>query len=241
MKVGERVRHIEWHDPEYGEIVELLPNGRCSVVYPGGRSFSGIPLEAIESVEVELEKKRRDQAKLEVIKCLEAGELASAIAWYERECTDWWPVSEFEHQRIRCIEAIEAREAEMQQQRDAERRLQLKNQIVALLDAENYGEADQLHSNFCQGWWPLNEYEALKRDAMYAVSFAEVYRTSSLAILDIFFKNHQSEVGLSSNDYAALKLPKIAQKLEAMGITLDHEQLCAVARHEDRLLITARA
>lgn len=241
MKAGERVRHIGWHGPEYGEIVELLQNGRCSVVYPDGRSFSGIPLEAIESVEVEIEQKRRHQAKLEVIKCLESGDLASAIAWYERECTDWWPVSEFEHQRIRCIEAIETREAEMQQQREAERRLQLKSQVVALLDAENYGEANRLHGNFCQGWWPLNEYEALKRDAIYAVSFADVYRASSLADLDNFFKKHQGVVNLASEDYAMLKLPKIARALGAMGITLDHEQLCAVARPEDRLLITARA
>lgn len=182
MRVGERVRHVGWPGPDYGELIELLPGGRCTVVYSDGRWFSGIPVDAVESVELEFEQRRLDRVRQE------------------------W-----------------------------------KNLVVALLDAENHAEADELHGNFCQDWWTLNEYETLKRDAMYAMRFAEVYRTSSLAVLDRFFKKYQDEVGLSSDDYAALKLPKIAQTLGLMGITLDHEQLCAVARPEDRFLITARA
>lgn len=122
MKLGERVRHVGWPGPNYGEIVELLPDGRCSVVYPGGHSYSGIKLEAIESVEVEIEQKRREQAKQDVIQRLESGDLASAKAGYERECADWWPISEFEAEHSRCIQAIEAREAALREHRELERR-----------------------------------------------------------------------------------------------------------------------
>lgn len=241
MKLGERVRHVGWHGPNYGEIVELLPDGRCSVVYPGGRSYSGIKLEAIESVEVEIEQKRREQAKQDVLQRLESGDLASAKAWYDSECADWWPISEFEAAHSRCIQAIEARKAALREQRELERREKLKSRVVALVDAENYTEADRLHSKSCQGWWPLNDYETLKHHAMYALRFADLYRNSSLAELDNFFKKHRSVVNLPVDDYVALKLPKVDRTLRAMGMTLDHEQLCAVARPEDRLLITARA
>ncbi|MBK7990916.1 MAG: hypothetical protein IPK05_13720 [Comamonadaceae bacterium] len=74
---------------------------------------------------------------------------------------------------------------------------------------------------------------------MYAQRFADIYRTASLADLDNFFKNHQGEVKLSADDYVALKAPRVDRALQAMGLTLDHEQLCANARPENRLLITA--
>lgn len=241
MKLGERVRHVGWSGPYYGEIVELLPGGRCSVVYPNGSSYSGIKLEAIKSVEAEIEQKRRDQARQDVIQHLELGDLATARALYDRECADWWPLSEFEAEHTRCNQVIEAREAALQEQQELERRRKLKRRVVALADAENFEEADRLHSKSCKDWWPLDDYETLKRHVIYALRFADVYRTSSLADLDNFFKQHQGVESLPIDDYVALKLPKVERTLRAMGITLDYEQLCAVARPEDRLLITARA
>jgi DNA helicase-4 len=252
MKVGERVRHVGWSGHDYGEIIELFPDGRCSVVYPDGSSYSGIRQEAIESVEVELEEQRRDQAKQQVISRLESGDLAGATAWYERECADWWPISEFEAQRLRCIQIAEAREAALGEQRiaqeaarreqlEVENRQQLKSQVSTLMDGGNYAGADRLYRDACQGWWPQNEYEMFRRGAMYAQRFADIYRTASLADLDNFFKNHQGEVELSADDYVALKAPRVDRALQAMGLTLDHEQLCANARPENRLLITARA
>lgn len=241
MKLGERVRHVGWSGPVYGELVELLPDGRCSVVYPGGHSYSGIKLEAIKSVEAEIEQKRRDQAKQDVIQYLESGDLASAKTCYDRECQDWWPIAVFEAERSRCKQVIEAREAAFQEQQELDRRRKLKSRVAALVDADNYAEADRLHNKSCRDWWPLDDYEALKYNAMYAVKFANVYKTSNLVNLDNFFKKHQSVVSFPIDDYVALKIPKVDQALRAMSMTLDHEQLCAVARPEDRLLITARA
>lgn len=241
MKLGERVRHVGWPSTSYGEIVELLPDGRCSVVYPNGSSYSGIKLETIKSVEAEIEQKRRDQARQDVIQHLEAGDLATAQAWYDRECADWWPLSEFEAEHSRCNQLIEAREVALREQRELERRRKLKRRVVALVDAKKFEEADRLHNKSCKDWWPLDDFETMKRQAMYALRFVDVYRTSSLADLDNFFKQHQGAENLPIDDYVALKLPKVEQTLRAMGISLDHEQLCAVARPEDRLLITARA
>jgi hypothetical protein len=143
MKVGERVRHVGWSGHDYGEIIELFPDGRCSVVYPDGSSYSGIRQEAIESVEVELEEQRRDQAKQQVISRLESGDHDSARGWYERECADWWPIAEFEAQRLRCIQIAEAREAALREQRiaqeaarreqlEVENRQQLKSQVIGI-------------------------------------------------------------------------------------------------------------
>ena len=241
MKLGARIRHVGWSGRLYGELVELFPDGRCSVVYPDGTTFSGIPLEAVESVEVELEQQRRDMAKQQVIGYLESGDCDSAKALYQRECTDWWPISEFDAHRSNCIHAAEARDAALRAQQEAQRRQQLKTKVEALLAFGKYSEADRLHGDQCQVWWPLKEYEVLTRGAMYAQRFLDVYRNSNLADLDIFFKKHQATVELTVEDYVTLKVPRIDRYLQSMEMTLDDEQLRANARPENRLLVTARA
>ena len=241
MKLGARIRHVGWSGRPYGELVELFPDGRCSLVYPDGTTFSGIPLEAVESVEVELEQQRRDMAKQQVIGYLESGDLDSAKALYERECTDWWPISEFDAHRSNCIHAAEARDAALRAQQEAQRRQQLKTKVEALLASGKYSEAHRLHGDQCQVWWPLKEYEVLKRGAMYAQRFLYVYRNSNLADLDVFFRKHQATGELTVEDYVTLKVPRIDRYLRSMEITLDNEQLRANARPENRLLITARA
>ena len=241
MKLGERVRHIGWSDQPDGELVELFPDGRCSVVYPDGRTFSGISLEAVESVECELEQQKRDLAKQQVISYLESGDVDAAKVLYESECSDWWSISEFETHRSNCVHAAQAREAAVRAQQEVRRRHQLKAQVEALLSSEKYAEADRLHDVQCHGWWPVTEYEVLKREAMYAQRFVHVYRNSSLADLDVFFKKHQGLMELSVEDYVTLKVPRIDQALQSIGVKLDEEQLRANARPENRLLITARA
>lgn len=241
MKLGERVRHIGWSEQLYGELVELFTDGRCSVVYPDGRSYSGIPLKAIESVEAELERQRLDLTKQQVIYYLEAGDHDAAKVLYESECLDWWSIAEFEVHRSNCVHAAQAREAALRAQQETQLRQQLKAQVEALLDSEKYLEADRLHRDLCQSWWLMTDYEELKRGALYAQQFVNVYRNSSLAELDVFFKKHQGVVKLSVEDYVTLKVPRIDRALQSMGVTLDVEQLRANARPEDRILITARA
>lgn len=241
MKLGEHVRHIGWSGHPYGKLVELFLDGRCSVVYPNGATYSGISQDAVESVEVELERQRRDLTKQQVICYLESGDHEAAKALYESECADWWSILEFEVHRSNCVHAAQAREVALRAQQEAQRRQQLKAQVDALLISEKYLKADQLYRDQCRSWWLLTEYEELKRGAMYAQRFVDVYRNSSLAELDKFFKKHQGVVELSVEDYVTLKVPRIDRALQSMGMTLDMEQLRANARPEDRLLITARA
>lgn len=172
--------------------------------------------------------KKRMDALGEVFSALEKDEIHGE-EFFERFASRFLSRQDFEAAKTKFVEER------------AVRRQELKSQVVALIDAENYAEADRLHRDACQEWWPANEYEIFKRGAMYAQRFVDIYRNASLADLDNFFKSHQGEVGLSADDYVALKVPRVNRTLQAMDMTLDHEQLCANARPENRLLITARA
>ncbi len=122
VKVGERVRHVGWsEDHPYGELTELLPDGRCVVVYPNGSTYSWIPLAALESVEVALELKRKRLVKQRVVEFLESGDFAAAKSEYDAECADWWPLAEFEAHRATCVHAA---------------------QVAALLDSQHTGASE---------------------------------------------------------------------------------------------------
>lgn len=124
MKIGDRVRHVGWPvDSLYGEVTELFSGDRCTVVYPDGSTYSWIPVNAVESVEAELERKRRKLAKQQVIELLESGDFAAAKANYDNGCAGWWPLAEFETRRASCIHAAQAREAKLLALQKAERKI----------------------------------------------------------------------------------------------------------------------
>ena len=242
MKVGDHVRHVgRPADSLYGEVTQIFSGDRCTVVYPDGSTYSWISLDAVESVEAELERKRRKLVKQQVINLLESGDFSAAKTEYDSECAGWWPLAEFEAHRANCVHAAQARDAKLLALQKAERKIQLVSQVESLLNSANYSEADDLYKGHCQHWWPLAEYDALKRGAMFAQRFVELYRNASLAELDDFYKSHQASVDLPVEDFVTLKVPKVDTILMSMAILLDDEQIRANARPEDRLLITARA
>lgn len=242
MKIGDRVRHVGWPvDSLYGEVTELFSGDRCTVVYPNGSTYSWIPVNAVESVEAELERKRRKLVKQQIIELLESGDFAAAKANYDNDCAGWWPLAEFETRRASCIHAAQAREAKLLALQKAERKIQLQKQVECLLDSANYVAADDLYANKCQDWWPMTEYEVLKRGAMFTQQFVELYRNGNFAALDHFYKIHQAGIDLPIEDFVTLKVPRVDAILQAMGMSLDDEQLRANAYPADRLLITARA
>ena len=242
MKIGDRVRHVGWPaDSPYGEVIQFFDGDRCTVVYPDGSTYSWIPLDSIESVEAELERKKRKLVKQQVIELLESGDFAAAKATYDAGCSGWWPLAEFEAHRESCLHAAQAREAERLALQKAERQIQLACQVEGLLDSGNYVAADDLYAKECRGWWSLTEYEALKRGAMFAQRFVEFYWNASLSELDHFYKSRQASVDFPVEDFVTLKAPKVDAILKSMGVMLDDEQVRSNAHPEDRLLITARA
>lgn len=123
--------------------------------------------------------------------------------------------------------------------RVAQARDSLRHQVHALLDAANYDEADRLYQARCADWWEQLDYEAAKIGARFVHHFVETYHSGSLRELDALFQERHNTVDLSTEDFVALKLPKVRSHLA--DIELDEEQERANARPEARFLIKARA
>lgn len=120
VKIGEKVRHKTRSDIGVGELVEIYPNGTCQVQFPAC-CFSGIPLEAVVSVEEEMhfaaiaakaEQERKaanEQAfqlelarkaiQREVASFLDSGNCSEAERLYEKHCGDWWPRTDFDAEK----------------------------------------------------------------------------------------------------------------------------------------------
>jgi DNA helicase-4 len=253
MKVGDYARHVGRPDESpYGEITELSSEGRCTVVYPDGTTYSWIPLTSVESVEAGLERQRRQQAEMlakqagmlakqQVMNLLNSGEFDAATKLYNIKCTDWWPFLDFKAYRTNCMKAAAAQEVEQKALFEAQRRQRITSEVEILLNSSKYSEADHLHAEQCQDWWPLAEYESMKQGARFVQRFVELYRGGSLKELDQFYRSCQTSVDIPVQDYVTLKVPKVDAILRSMDITLDDEQVRAIAHPEDRLLITARA
>ena len=242
MKIGDRVRHVTWPvDSPYGEVTQIFSDERCTVAYPEGSIFTWIPFDAVESVEPELERKRRSLVKQQVSDLLESGDFESATVKFKNECVDWWPWAEFEAYRSNFIHVAKAREAELLALHEAERRLKLVGQVEELLASAKYTAADVLYGERCESWWPVKEYEISKQGALFVQGFVEVYLSANLAELDDFYKKRHSSVDLSVADYVSLKVKRVSAVFQSMGILLDDEQIRANSHPDHRLLITARA
>lgn len=136
--------------------------------------------------------------------------------------------------------ALESVESEFLAREEQERKLKCQANIIDLLYAYRFEEADHAYTEQAQAWWSTAEYEYIKAYALFAKQFVETYENSSLAALDALYKNKQN-IEMPMHEYMGLKTPRVQQLLLAMNVKLDEQQLAACSRPEDRLLITARA
>lgn len=82
---------------------------------------------------------------------------------------------------------------------------------------------------------------AMAREAQFVHFFVKTYFNGSMADLDAIYINRSDPDKLSTEDYIALKLPKVRSHLAEIGMKLDEEQERVNARPESRILIKARA
>ena len=240
VNIGERVRHRTRNDCGIGELVEIYPDGLCKAVFPSG-TFSGIPLDALVSVEEEIRIENQRRSKEAVLTLLNADNYDGAEECYKEQCAEWWNRNEYETEIRRARENQARRAAEREARKVAESREKLRRQVNAFLDSAHYGEADRLYQAHCADWWEQPDYEADKVRAQFVHCFIATYRSGSLAELDSLYRDRPENVNLSTEDFVALKLPKVHKRLAAVGMRLDEEQEYANARPESRLLIKARA
>lgn len=241
MKVGDRVFHGSFSlDLDIGELVEIYANGTCKAVFPYG-VYSGIPLECLVPAEHAFRLRVLSQVKNEILGLLESGEFDLATIEYEEKCTDMWDRSEFEDAKKNAFEAEAIRNVEKAAQDMALFRHETKQEIAALLDLEKYREADDCYRAQCQGWWPWSEYEALVIETKYRNEFVATYCSASLSELDSMYRGQPKNIDFPVEDFVSLKLTKVCKRLSGIGMDLDEEQSRAIARPENRLLITARA
>lgn len=196
-----------------------------------------------EALRREMEQRASAQrcAKNEVLALIRSGQYAAADDVYRNQCAHWWKRSEYD-EAVRIAKRDEARKVAEQEARDlAESRETLRRSIQAILDTTDFGEADRLYWAQCSDWWAQAAYEAAKMRARFIHQFIDDYHSGSLADLDALFRNRPDGIELSTEDFIALKLPKVRERLKAIRLRLDEEQERAIARPESRLLIKARA
>lgn len=241
MKVGDRVLHGSFSlDSDIGELVEIYANGTCKAVFPYG-VYSGIPIDDLIPAEKVYRLRMLSKVKTEVLELLQSGEFDLATNAYDEKCADLWDRVEFEAAKKKAIEAEAIRQAEKVAQALALSRRKTKQAIAALLDLEKYSEADNCYRAQCQGWWPRAEFETLVDETKYRHQFVEAYCSASLGELDSLYRDRLKNIDFPVEDFVSLKLPKVRKLLSAIGMDLDDEQVRAITRPEDRLLITARA
>lgn len=241
VKVGDRVLHgMLSPDSAIGELVEVYANGTCKAIFPYG-VYSGIPLEILIPAEQQFRLRMLSQVKDEILGLLQAGEFNLATTAYEEKCADLWDKGDFEIAKKEAVEAEALRQEEKAAQALVLFRQKIKQAIAQLLDLEKYSEAADSYRAQCRGWWPRPEFEALVTETKYRHQFVVSYCSASLSALDSLYRGRPTNVDFPVEDFVSLKLPKVRNRLLAIGMNLDDEQARANARPEDRLLITARA
>jgi DNA helicase-4 len=241
MNIGNKVRHKSRSDCGIGEVIEILPHGKCSVVFPNG-SFSGIPQDTLVSIEVELLAAARQQSKSAVLEMLVGFQYNQANKLYTELCSDWWPANEYHAALAVAKNEQEKQVAEDQARRNTNAREEVFKQVSLLLDEGSEGEADNLYQNKCTDWWSAATYEAEKACTRFVRRFVEIYQNGTLSDLDVAYNTRPDyATEINAEDFVKLKLPKLRRHLATLGVQLDEEQECANARPEYRLLIKARA
>jgi DNA helicase-4 len=221
-------------------LVEIYPDGTCKAEFPNG-VYSGIPLDGLIPAENQLRLRMLGKVKNEVLELLQSGEFELATNAYDEKCADLWDRAEFEAAKKMALEAEAIRQAEMAAQAQVLSRCKTMQEIAALLDLGKYDEADDCYLDYCQDWWPRDEFEALVAETKYRNQFVDSYCSASLSELDSLYRDRPKNIDFPVEDFISLKLPKVRKSLAAIGMELDDEQARANARPEDRLLITARA
>ena len=97
MNIGERVRHKSRPDCGIGEVIDIQPGRRCTVVFTSS-TFSDIPLDAVVSVEYELQaeyeaEKTRARFMCHFIETYRQGTLADLDAVYNTRPADLVEIS----------------------------------------------------------------------------------------------------------------------------------------------------
>lgn len=241
MKVGERVRHAARAEYGIGEVVEIFPNGTCTVRFENS-SFSGVSQQALFSAEEELLKTARRLLQERVQELLTARDYDAARALYDAECSDWWPAEEY----FEALNSARAEEAKLAAEQLAKKKIRARavarSRVEQLLDADCIGEADSLYERTCADWWSRDDYEAEKESANVARLLIEILNKGTLSELDAAYTELAKKgSGISAEEFAELKLNKVGRHLSKLGMRLDREQEKAIARPERMLLIRARA
>jgi len=210
VKIGDRVKHYRYGR---GVVERLVSRGLAEVRF--GRTLQYVEQNNLQSLdwpereaqvrkEREREERNRD-LRNRVFSFLERHEYASANSLYQEQCRDWWPLHEYDT-HVSDVKEAQARKA-------------AEDKVRSLLENNNYDEADQLYKRTCSGWWSPADYEAEKARAQFMYHFIDTYRHGTLADLDkLYIKRqilHLEE--FSTEDFVALKLPKIRGHLAAIA------------------------
>lgn len=257
VKVGDRVTHFRYGQ---GIVERMVSHGLVEVrfgaalQYVDQRSLLSLDGQAREAKarrdrerqKSEFEKIAARDAKRLVIKnkviaYLDGFDYETADSVYQERCREWWPISDYQVQISRAKAAQAQKVAEEEARNILIARKKIKRSIRGLLESGKFDEADLLYKRNCVDWWSREAYEEERLRAIYMYRFVSMYRDGSLADLDALFKDRQKIVEFTSEDFAFLKLPKLRNRLAAIGIKLDEEQERANARPEHRILIKARA
>lgn len=234
VKIGDRVKHYRYGR---GIVERLVSRGLAEVRF--GKTLKYVEQNNLQSLDwpereaqarKERERKERNRdLRNRVLSLLERYEYASANSLYQEQCRDWWPLNEYD--------------AHVSDVKEAQARKAAEDKVRRLLEDDHYDEAEQLYSRTCSGWWSPADYEAEKARARFMYHFIDTYRHGTLANLDELYIKRQIPylAEFSTEDFVAIKLPKIRSHLAAIGMKLDEEQEQANARPETRLLIKARA
>ena len=115
-----------------------------------------------------------------------------------------------------------------------------REKIIRKLQRLMVEEAEQIYGEIgAKAWWPQHEFAMLAERAREVRDWVRAYPSTSLSGMDNSYLGLFSQ--FSGEEYARLKLPKLALRLARLGMPLNEEQQIACARPERNRLIRARA
>lgn len=212
---------------------DLLNEWRATVsVYRRGTRHSGLmPTEVAEWVS------KVDDLKKRVLDCQRRRKLAARN--YEIG-------SQLESRLLELADAAKKKRQalieEQERRLEAQRQSDLRNKVVFLLQSGAWKEADDLYATQCQSWWPQIEFEQTRKEQLFASETCKTYSKGTLRSLDELFASRDPAIQLTSEDWSSVKNSKVQARLRSMGFgPMDTQQLLAIGRPDQRLLIQARA
>lgn len=228
---GERVFVVSWEGGSHPAIMQ------ASYLRYNGRPVLEI-VSQISLYQAAIRKKKAVALK-ELDRLLEAADFTGADDHFSENCRDYMESAEYTARREKAVAGHRERRKREEEVRIAFEKKALREEVLRMLNDFDLDAADGKYREKCSGWWDGSEYEHHRSRAVAIHLIVEKYKDCTLKELNALLAD--KHLGLSPEEIAVLKLPKLDGYLARIGLQLDHEQRLACARPENNLLIRARA